>query len=207
MTVDVQAALTLIGSLPHRDLHLENVALIGANLVGLNFAGATFRGVTLRDVNATGANLTGATLSDVSMTDAVLDRALRRADLPADRVLRRREHPDRHRRDRRASGRGHQPGHGRAPAFRPLSTSGSKRTPRPRPRVDFLTWLQRSAAAHRIGVIVAPGAGNGRRQSAQTVRKNSMPSPALCPQRMRTSSWTTWGTWRTPPRSSRRSTG
>ena len=43
--------------------------------------------MTLRDVNATGANLTGATLSDVSMTDAVLDRALRRADLPADRVL------------------------------------------------------------------------------------------------------------------------
>jgi adenylate kinase len=95
VTVDVQAALTLIGSLPHRDLHLEDVVLTGANLVGLNFAGATFRGVTLRDVNATdvnlagatfrdatlkdvnatGANLTGATFSDVSMTDTVLDRA------------------------------------------------------------------------------------------------------------------------------------
>ena len=42
VTVDVQAALTLIGSLPHRNLR-RNVALIGANLVGLNSAGATFR--------------------------------------------------------------------------------------------------------------------------------------------------------------------
>jgi adenylate kinase len=75
VTVDVQAALTLIGSLPHRGFQLDDVVLSGANLVGLNFAGVTFRGVTLSNVNAADANLTGATLSDVSMADTVLDRA------------------------------------------------------------------------------------------------------------------------------------
>ena len=46
-------------------------------------------------------------------------RGLRRADLPAHLVLRRREHPDRHRRDRPGGG-DHQPGAGRPPPVRAL---------------------------------------------------------------------------------------
>jgi tetratricopeptide (TPR) repeat protein len=72
---DVQAALTLIGSLPHLGFYLEGVTLNGATLAGLNFARVTFHDVTLRDVNAAGLSLAGATLSDCAVVDTVLDRA------------------------------------------------------------------------------------------------------------------------------------
>ena len=73
---------------------------------------------------------------------------------------------------------------------------------------ELLTWLQGSAAGQRTGVVVAPGQASGGNDSRpRTVRTNPRWSPPPCPQRTRTSSWTTWGAWRTPPRSSRRCTG
>ena len=72
---------------------------------------------------------------------------------------------------------------------------------------ELLTWLQGSAAGQRTGIVVAPEAETEVRQPARTVRANPRRSPPRCPQRTRTSSWTTWGPWKTPPRSSRRCTG
>ena len=75
VTPDIQAALSLIGTLPHGGFELANVRLTSANLSGLDFHGARFTGVTLTGLRATDINLTGAVFNDVTLADSVLDGA------------------------------------------------------------------------------------------------------------------------------------
>jgi hypothetical protein len=75
VTLDVQAALSLIGSLPHIEFTLEGVALTGANLPGLDFSYAIFDRVILTELDARGLDLTYAQFSDVILSDANLDGA------------------------------------------------------------------------------------------------------------------------------------
>ena len=75
VTLDVQAALSLIGSLPHIEFRLEGVALTGANLAGLDLSYAIFDRVMLSELDARGLDLTYAQFSDVILSDANLDGA------------------------------------------------------------------------------------------------------------------------------------
>ena len=75
VTPDVQAALSLIGSLPHIEFRLEGVALTSANLAGLDFSYAIFDRVMLTELDARGLDLTYAQFSDVILSDANLDGA------------------------------------------------------------------------------------------------------------------------------------
>ena len=75
ITPDIQAALSLIGTLPHGGFELADVMLTGANLSGLDFQGARLTRVTLTGLRATGINLTGAVFNDVTLADSVLDGA------------------------------------------------------------------------------------------------------------------------------------
>ena len=76
VTLDVQAALSLIGSLPHIEFRLEGVALTGANLAGLDFSYAIFDRVMLTELDARVLDLTYAQFSDVILSDANLDGAI-----------------------------------------------------------------------------------------------------------------------------------
>ena len=75
ITPDIQAALSLIGTLPHGGFELADVMLTGANLSGLDFHGARFTRVTLTRLRATDINLVGAVFDDVTLADSVLDGA------------------------------------------------------------------------------------------------------------------------------------
>jgi tetratricopeptide (TPR) repeat protein len=75
VTLDVQAALSLIGSLPHIEFRLEGVALTGANLAGLDFSYAVFNRVMLTELDARVLDLTYAQFTDVILSDANLDGA------------------------------------------------------------------------------------------------------------------------------------
>jgi hypothetical protein len=52
VTPDIQAALTLIGTLPHNSFRLENVVLVGADLTGLDLNTAQWDRVTLTELQA-----------------------------------------------------------------------------------------------------------------------------------------------------------
>jgi uncharacterized protein YjbI with pentapeptide repeats len=75
VTLDVQAALSLIGSLPHIEFRLEGVALTGADLAGLDFSYAIFDRVVLTELDARVLDLTYAQFNDVILSDANLDGA------------------------------------------------------------------------------------------------------------------------------------
>jgi hypothetical protein len=75
VTRDVQAALSLIGSLPHIEFRLEGVSLTGANLAGLDFSYAIFDRVMLTELDAQILDLTYAQFSDVVLSDANLNGA------------------------------------------------------------------------------------------------------------------------------------
>ena len=82
ITPDIQAALSLVGVLPHDNLDFTGVTLIGANLGGLDFSGARFNGAQLIELDAIGINLTGAHLRGAMIKGAVMKRArLDRANL------------------------------------------------------------------------------------------------------------------------------
>lgn len=100
-TVDIQAALTVLGRRPngssHRrpDLSYTNLSwanLIGANLIGANLSwtnliGANLSGANLTQANLSWANLSGANLSQANLHQADLTRAaLFRADLTEARL-------------------------------------------------------------------------------------------------------------------------
>jgi hypothetical protein len=73
---DVQAALTLIGTLPYAGRReLRNITLCGAIISGLDFSRTTFVRVSFIAVKATGTDLTHAVLEDCHMDDVVLDGA------------------------------------------------------------------------------------------------------------------------------------
>ena len=80
LAVDVQAALTVLGRLPHRS-GVSRGDLYGANLTEANLYGANLTEANLRRVNLTeadlggGANLTDADLSCADLTKAHLDCA------------------------------------------------------------------------------------------------------------------------------------
>ena len=75
ITPDIQAALSLIGTLPHDKLDFREVTLIGADLRGLNFSGTRFNNTRLIDFHATNIDLTSANLQGAEIKDAVMDGA------------------------------------------------------------------------------------------------------------------------------------
>jgi uncharacterized protein YjbI with pentapeptide repeats len=72
---DIQAALTLIGTLPHDGFRLHDLVLLGVNLAGLNFSRSRLDRVALYEVDAAGINLAGVHWEDGLLADAVLDGA------------------------------------------------------------------------------------------------------------------------------------
>jgi hypothetical protein len=73
---DVQKALTVIGSLPHRTRFiLSGIILAGVTMAGLDFSGMSFTNVDLVDADAARANFTNTLFRDVTLRGVVLDRA------------------------------------------------------------------------------------------------------------------------------------
>jgi hypothetical protein len=83
VTPEVQAALVLIGALPHRNaLDLARVELTMADLHGLNLSGAIMTGAVLTDCRADSADLSETNLSRAVLVRVTADRAnLAGADL------------------------------------------------------------------------------------------------------------------------------
>ncbi|ONH54595.1 hypothetical protein CcI49_29970 [Frankia sp. CcI49] len=78
-TTDVQAALTVLGRLPHRRgiprADLTGAHLVGANLIGANLTSAQLGGVNLARADLISANLSGARLTMANLTGALLHGA------------------------------------------------------------------------------------------------------------------------------------
>jgi len=75
---DVQAALTVLGRLPRRDLpraHLQKVNLAGVNLESADLVGADLAGADLTQARLVNADLTGADLNHATLTRARFDAA------------------------------------------------------------------------------------------------------------------------------------
>jgi tetratricopeptide (TPR) repeat protein len=76
VTPDIQAALSLIGTLPHDDdLDFARITLIGADLGSLDFSKVDFSGAQLIGIKARGVNLTGTRLRNALIKDSVMDGA------------------------------------------------------------------------------------------------------------------------------------
>ncbi len=76
VTPDIQAALSLIGTLPRDDdLDFARITLIGADLGRLDFSKVDFSGAQLIGIKARGVNLTGTELRNALIKDSVMDGA------------------------------------------------------------------------------------------------------------------------------------